>query len=134
VLAAVGHVEQRQAGGHPRQAGVSFDALGGAVADVVAVDSAFPHRTALAVAQYTVGWPEGQTASRTAEDVAWLHAFRAAMTPFVGNAAYVNYADPSLVDWQTAYYDRNYPRLQVVKQSYDPENVFHFPQSIVPSG
>lgn len=59
---------------------------------------------------------------------------RDAMTPFVGNAAYVNYADASLRDWQTAYYGGNYPRLQTVKQSYDPDNVFHFPQSVEPSG
>jgi hypothetical protein len=56
------------------------------------------------------------------------------MTPFIGNAAYVNYADPTLHDWQTAYYGLNYSRLQKVKQSYDPDNVFHFPQSVTPSG
>ena len=96
--------------------------------------TAFPHRSALAVAQYTVGWPEGQPDAQVRSDVAWLHGFRSAITPFVGNAAYVNYADPTLVGWQDAYYGRNYPRLQQVKQTYDPDNVFHFPQSIAPSG
>jgi FAD/FMN-containing dehydrogenase len=134
VRTAVSHVERRQAGHHPGQAGVSFDVLGGAVADVPSTGSAFPHRSALAVAQYTVGWPTGQPDATTASDVAWLHGIRDAMTPFVGNGAYVNYADASLKDWQTAYYAGNYPRLKKVKQSYDPDNVFHFPQSVEPSG
>jgi len=134
VQVAVSQVERRQAGRHPRQAGVSFDVLGGAVADAASTDTAFPHRSALALVQYTVDWPEGQPDAQVQSDVAWVHGFRGAMTPFVGNAAYVNYADPSLQGWQEAYYGRNYPRLQKVKQSYDPGNVFHFPQSIVPSG
>jgi FAD/FMN-containing dehydrogenase len=134
VETAVSQVEGRQAAHPPGQSGVSFDALGGAVGDLASTGTAFPHRAALAVAQYTAGWPDGQPAATVASDVAWLHGFRAAMTPFVGNAAYVNYADASLHDWQAAYYGRNYPRLQKVKQSYDPDNVFHFPQSIAPSG
>jgi FAD/FMN-containing dehydrogenase len=134
VSTAVSQVAARQAGGHPRQAGVSFDVLGGAVADVASTGTAFPHRSALAVAQYTVGWPQGQPDSQVRSDVAWLHGFRAAMTPHVGNAAYVNYPDPSLVGWQQAYYGGNYARLQKVKQAYDPDDVFHFPQSVAPSG
>ena len=134
VTTAVNQVDARQAGRHPRQAGVSFDVLGGAVAEVAATDTAFPHRGALAVAQYTVGWPEGQPDAQVQGDVAWLQGFRAAMTPYVGNAAYVNYADSTLVGWEQAYYGQNYPRLQQVKQSCDPHNVFHFPQSVAPKG
>ena len=70
-------------------------------------DTAFPHRTALALAQYTVGWPDGQPLASVQRDVAWLRGFHDAMTPFLGNGAYVNYADPSLHDWQQAYYGRN---------------------------
>jgi FAD/FMN-containing dehydrogenase len=134
VATAVDQVGRRQAGGHPGQAGVSFDLLGGAVADVASSATAFPHRDALAVAQYTAGWPAGQSDAATRGDVAWLHGFRDAMTPYVGNRAYVNYADPTLHDWQSAYFGGNYSRLQRVKQAYDPDNVFHFPQSIALPG
>jgi FAD/FMN-containing dehydrogenase len=134
VETAVSQVEGRQAARPPGQSGVSFDVLGGAVADVAVNDTAFPHRGALAVVQYTAGWPDGQSDAAVASDVAWLHGFRAAMTPFMGNGAYVNYADPSLENWQTAYYGLNYARLQRAKKSYDPDNVFHFPQSVVPGG
>jgi FAD/FMN-containing dehydrogenase len=134
VRTAVSQVAARQAGRNPRQSGVSFDVLGGAVADVPATGTAFPHRDGLAVAQYTVGWPEGQPDAQVQSDVAWLHSFRAAMTPYVGNAAYVNYVDPSLIGWQDAYFGQNYHRLQRVKQAYDAGNVFYFPQSVAPSG
>lgn len=127
---AVAWVQRRQAQQQPRQAGVSFAALGGAVADVAADATAFPHRDALAVAQYNVGWPYGQSPQAVAGDLAWLSGFRDAMTPVVGNSAYVNYPDPTLGDWHSAYYGANYPRLQAVKRRYDPDALFSFPQSI----
>jgi FAD/FMN-containing dehydrogenase len=132
VETCVDHVDRRQREGALRQAGVSFDILGGAGADLEPGATAFPHRKALAVAQYTAGWPSDGRA-RPGPHVAWLQRFRAAMTPFVGNTAYVNYADPEMVDWQHAYYGRNYTRLQTVKARYDPDGVFTFPQSVRPA-
>ena len=41
-----------------------------------------------------------------------------------------NYVDPSLTDWQQAYYGANYQRLTQVKASYDPDRLFRFPQAI----
>jgi hypothetical protein len=134
VALAVEQVAQRHRENHPRQAGVSFDVLGGAVTDLAPGDTAFPYRDALAVAQYTVGWPIGQRRSEVRRDLRWLHGFRDAMSRDVGNAAYVNYVDPTLTDWQHAYYGANYPRLQRVKQRYDPDDVFRFPQSVQPAG
>ena len=50
----------------PRQAGVSFDVLGRSGGRPRPRCTAFPHRRALAVAQYTVGWPVDQQPARCA--------------------------------------------------------------------
>ena len=59
--------------------------------------------------------------------------FRDAMSRDVGNAAYVNYVDPTLTDWQHAYYGANYPRLQRVKQHVRPRRRVPFP-AVGPAG
>lgn len=47
-------------------------------------------------------------------------------------AAYLNYIDGTVLDWQEAYYGDNYPRLQRVKTVWDPANFFWNMQSVRP--
>jgi FAD/FMN-containing dehydrogenase len=102
-----------------------IDAYGGALNRISPTATAFPHRRELASIQYFAG---GNAASARA----WVQHSRAALAPAVSGAAYVNYIDPALRNWQHAYYGPNLPRLERVKRRYDPHNLFHFAQSIPP--
>ncbi len=111
-------------------AGVVFDGYGGVINTVGAGDTAFVHRSAVSCAQYSItypGSPPTQSQRATASD--WLHQLQQAFAP-VAQGAYQNYIDPTLTDWQQAYYGSNLPRLQQVKRKHDPDDAFHFAQSI----
>src|SRR5438034_504967 len=110
-------------------ASVIYDALGGAVSNVAMDATAFPHRRALGVLQFVVGWSDP---ARETDAVAWLRSYHGAVRAKDGTAAYANYADPDLADWPGAYYGTNYPRLQRIKRAYDPKELFTFPQAIRP--
>jgi FAD/FMN-containing dehydrogenase len=109
---------------------IAFDALGGAVNRVPADATAFVHRDALFGAQYYTGWTWPGTAAGRASQLAWLRAYYKAVHPNANGQAYQNYPDPDLVNWQQAYYGANYAMLQNVKATYDPHNLFKFPQAI----
>jgi hypothetical protein len=64
--------------------------------------------------------------------MAWTERFRVAMDPYV-KGSYINVPDSTINDLRT-YYGDNLARLQEVKRKYDPQNVFHFEQSIPPGG
>lgn len=109
-----------------REGGISMDALGGAVEKLAPDATAFPHRAALYTVQYTGTFDDGRD---PAPIDAYVRGFRAAMTPHWGDHAYVNYADPSLSDPDTAYYGDNLPKLRSIKKKYDPTGFFTQPQS-----
>lgn len=112
------------------EGGISFDSLGGAVADVAASDTAFVHRTALASIQFTATWTSMASSPDPAPFDAYVRAGRSALSQWTGDGAYVGYADASLTDYPSAYWGANYPRLQAVKKQYDPQNLFAFAQSV----
>ncbi len=112
------------------EGGVSFDAFGGAIADVAPDATAFPWRTALADVQYTATWPYRDAGQKPAPFDDFVQAQRKALEPWLGNSAYVNYADPKLSGYAEAYWGTNLARLSQIKKSYDPHNVFSFPQSV----
>jgi FAD/FMN-containing dehydrogenase len=129
VLSAVENL-QSVASGAGGQGGVAFDACGGAINRVGPGDTAFVHRNALFLAQYTVTWDTGAATADIDQRAAWQREFYASMRPYASGQAYQNYIDPSLTNWQQAYYGANYGRLTEVKAAYDPDHLFQFPQAI----
>lgn len=106
------------------EGGVSLDALGGAVATVAAGDTAFVHRDALLSVQYTATFADG--ADPSAYD-GYVQGFRRAMTEEWGDAAYVNYVDPSLESPAESYFGDNLGRLRSIKKKVDPGSLFDQP-------
>jgi FAD/FMN-containing dehydrogenase len=111
---------------------IAFDALGGAVNNLKPDATAFVHRDQLFDAQYYTGWNWPGTATGRANQFNWLTSFHNSIHPYGSGQAYQNYPDPTLSDWAQQYYAGNYPQLQQVKATYDPHNLFNFPQSIRP--
>jgi FAD/FMN-containing dehydrogenase len=115
------------------EGGISFDALGGQVAAVPGAGSAFAYRSALATVQYTATWASVTGASGTADPApfdTFVRGLRSKLAPWTGAAAYVNYADPAITDYSSAYWGSNYPRLQAVKKTYDPGQLFTYAQAV----
>jgi len=106
---------------------LSFDSFGGAANDVEPDKTSFPHRGMSYLLQYQTYW-DRQDAS--AEAYKWVRSAFDAIDPHTAQRSYRNYADLDLKDWQRRYFAGNYPRLQSIKKSLDPHDVFRFPQSI----
>ncbi|MVU78424.1 FAD-binding protein [Nocardia sp. ET3-3] len=101
---------------------ILLDSLSGAPARIGAKDTAFAYRGALATAQIYVGatTPDARDAVNDVRD---------GLGSLTGNTAFVNYIDPGLSNWASAYYGDNVSRLRAVAQRYDPTCVFSFGQS-----
>lgn len=102
----------------------------GAATRVGSGDTAFPHRREgynfLVLAQ----WMQPADTTRC---VAWARATYERMQPFFAPGRYVNYlGDDETGDSVAAAYGANYRRLQHIKATYDPKNVFRMNQNIRP--
>ncbi len=102
---------------------VVLGALGGAIARVPTHATAYPHRAALFSAEY-------MTDAAPGAKIAWCHQIRQTMRRWSSGGAYVNYLDPLLDNWRSAYYGQHYERLQQVKARYDPANLLRMAQGV----
>jgi hypothetical protein len=107
---------------------VICDSYGGTIANTAADATAFAHRNGtLYCLQYGSDWTSPSDTPRHLSD---MRSCYAAMRPYVSGAAYVNYCDLDLADWQSAYWGQNLTRLKQIKSSFDPDNVFRHAQSV----
>ncbi|MFF8674727.1 FAD-binding oxidoreductase [Streptomyces sp. NPDC015242] len=106
---------------------IALTALGGAVNRVSPTSTAFVHRRSRMLAQYIGAWRAG-TSGATARE--WLAEAHRAMRPYASGAAYQNYTDPTLTNWRTAYYGDAAARLKKLKNQYDPDRFFTYPQAL----
>jgi hypothetical protein len=109
--------------------GLAFDAYGGAINRIAQDATAFVHRDKLACIQASYSWSSDTDAAEIAAGQTWLTWLQSSVfDPQSG--AYQNYIDPTLAEWQSAYYGSNLGRLAAIKKKYDADNVFSFAQSI----
>ncbi|MFE7188157.1 FAD-binding protein [Kitasatospora sp. NPDC057541] len=125
--------------------GLAVVSFGGRINSVASDATALPQRDAIFKLLYQTYWT---SPADDAPNTAWLQEFYREVYADTGgvpvsnrvtDGCYVNYADRDLSDpqqntsnvpWTTLYYKDNYPKLQRVKQTYDPKDFFRHRQSI----
>jgi FAD/FMN-containing dehydrogenase len=106
--------------------------INGAAQRVGPDETAFGHRDKSFAAVIVGAWPD------PADNVAntrWVRDYYDAIHPYSGSeGGYVNFMAADDAGRVEANYGRSYARLAKVKRAYDPDNVFHLNQNIVPAG
>ncbi|RGP80673.1 FAD-binding domain-containing [Fusarium longipes] len=103
--------------------------IGAKTEEVSAKDTAFYWRNGHYVATFKTQW----TDKKKREDVmSFMAKCQETLSSFAieQKAAYVNYIDGTVQNWQGAYYGSNHSRLQQIKEEWDPTNFFSHRQSI----
>ena len=102
--------------------------LGGAVADVDAKGTAFPHRQIPFISTPGVRWDAARDDDRV---IGWLRDASRRIAAHAVPGAYVNFIAETADTAARAYGD-NLQRLALIKQRYDPDNLFRSNQNIRP--
>jgi FAD/FMN-containing dehydrogenase len=111
--------------------GILLEHFHGAVTRVAPTDTAVPHRAP----GYNLLIPSVWTdPADTDANVAWTRATYDAFAPYRGDGRWLNYfGDDEDAAALEAAYGPNHARLGEVKRRYDPDNVFHLNQNILPT-
>lgn len=120
----------------PPNSTVEIDGMGGQITKVEPTETAFPYRNAKF-------WAIIKSASDSQEDIPIMDKWVRSTHNFLINNGvcnpknglpmnYVNFKDLELSpkDYPLSYWDCNAEKLCEIKRKYDPNNVFHFSQSI----
>ncbi|RBR14457.1 uncharacterized protein FIESC28_07693 [Fusarium coffeatum] len=105
--------------------------IGAQTSEIPSTDTAFYWRDGHYVASMKVQWTD---VSKRESILNFIAKCQDQLLPFAieKKAAYVNYIDGAVSNWEQAYYGENYARLQKVKTEWDSKNFFSNDQSIKP--
>ena len=104
--------------------------MGGAVGRVGAGETAYPERSMAYVLNAVTGTPDPDELGANAE---WARAVVASASADQTGRGYVNFVSEAAGGAESLYGEQTYARLVALKERYDPTNVFHLNQNIVPS-
>lgn len=111
--------------------GVILEHIHGAATRRSVDATAFSHRDAALSVLILAEWEDPADSDKM---IAWARKAHTRMEPFMAAAGYVNYlADDEVEGTVAASYGPNHQRLQALKSKYDPTNLFHMNQNILPS-
>ncbi|KAK3686117.1 hypothetical protein B0T22DRAFT_430321 [Podospora appendiculata] len=119
---------------------VQIDLHGGNSSAVTAPDThstAYAHRDFLYMFLFYDRVDKG--GAFPADGFATIQNFVTNITAGIGGPAnwgqYINYPDPRMdqAAAQASYWGQHLPRLQAIKKAVDPDDVFHYPQGILPA-
>jgi FAD/FMN-containing dehydrogenase len=130
VAAAIATIDRWPGSNCPDGAGIAMFSWGGAINRVPAGATAFPHRDTMFLVSVDTSWTVEDSPGVVAANLGWLHELYGQLGTVTGTDAYVNFPDPDLADWRTAYYGPGLARLADVKRRYDPDRVFDHAQAV----
>jgi hypothetical protein len=103
--------------------------INGACHDVPEDATAFGHRDASFATVIAGMWPDP---AENEANTAWVKDYYAAISPHSDAGGYINFAAADDQARVSDNFGANYERLREVKVKYDPQNLFHLNQNIVP--
>jgi FAD/FMN-containing dehydrogenase len=112
---------------------VTFSLEGGHINDYATDATAFPHRDVLFWMQTFAVNPSGPVTDTIYDFVNGINDVITQSVPESGERAYLGCPDPLMPDAQRAYWGSNLEKLEEIKASIDPNDVFHNPQGVVPA-
>lgn len=125
---------------HHAPANISCDiwmqSFGGVMAHVPSDATAFAHRDAQFILEFGGTWLDRTNTTTGQLATQWTRDLRSALAADT-SGSYVNFADLDLgsrssedFGYLDQYYGGNAHRLRAIKKTWDPDNLFHFEQSI----
>jgi len=110
--------------------GMIMEHFHGVATSIRPENTAFPHRDTGYNLLIASEWLESADSE---SNITWTRETYNLLEPFMRDSSYVNYlGDDETSDRVKSAYGVNYDRLQKLKTRYDPDNVFHLNQNIVP--
>lgn len=103
--------------------------VGGAAGRIAPDATAFPQRSSHFVMNIHARWRERDMDQRC---IGWARELFEAARPLAAGTAYINFMPADEVDRVEEAYGGSYDRLALLKQRYDPSNLFRMNQNVTP--
>ena len=106
---------------------LDLEGYGGVINQYPVEKSAFIHRDVL-LDFYTILFFYDEAGQNS--NAQWMSQFYAFLTQYTNGHSYQNYPNRDQTNYQWAYWGAYYNQLVSIKNNYDPNNFFRYPQSI----